>query len=244
MLLTNDNIIRAMSGTPVSRLEPKALADTLGALLRDILAYAGYDAPLILDNVGELAGDIRAGYGQLTPDEIRLACKAGLTGELGDTRKPTCAAVIRWVDAYAKGPNKADAVKIRKIRSEAPRQVTPEEGLAMMRDTMPRLARERWDSVRTTGAFPRHCLPHVSAQIYDWLKEEGRLSLPAEVRRAALDRARNGLVRGTSLPVGDLEAGERLTVSLAKHMALEDWMRAETRSGRAINLPPVRRIYE
>lgn len=242
MVLTLDNIRAAMGGKALKAFGQTELRGAGETVLKKAYVLSGRDPQLALQ-ADDLGRDMAGSFPHLTIAECVLAVKAGVAGEIGTTRVPSYAAVMQWLEVYDRHPMTADARK-RGRKPETPRRVTPEEGLAMMRDTMPRLARERWDSVRTTGAFPRHCLPHVSAQIYDWLKEEGRLSLPAEVRRAALDRARNGLVRGTSLPVGDLEAGERLTVSLAKHMALEDWMRAETRSGRAINLPPVRRIYE
>ena len=242
MILTLDNVSAAMSGMRLRDMDEAALIRAVGKILEDTNRMAGYDKGLFPEDVTELAGDLRKGNGRLTVDDIRLACKAGISGELGDVKKPTVANVLRWAEAYDRHPQVADARKIRSVRKEEPVEVTPEEGLRRMAELMPRNARERWEGVRVSGSFPRHCLPHVSAQIYDWLKDEGLLSIPETDKREALAKAKAG-VGLINIPFGNIEAGRALTASLAKHLALESWMRQKQARGERLILPEVRRIY-
>lgn len=243
MILTLDNVSAAMGGMRLRDMDEAALIRAVGKILEDTNRMAGYDKGLFPEDVTELAGDLRRGNGRLTVDDIRLACKAGISGELGDVKKPTVANVLRWAEAYDRHPQVADARKIRSVRKEEPKPLTEAEGLAIERRLMPELTRERWEGVRVNGSFPRHCIPHVSAQIYDWMSDGGLISLPAATRRKALETARAGVGR-MGFPMGHLEDEERMAVSLAKHICLERWMLDRVARGLPLDMPAeVRRIY-
>lgn len=242
MVLTLDNVTAAMSGKRLRDYDPADLTKAGEAVLKKAYILAGRD-PQIFIQADELGKDMAGSFGRLTLAECELAAKAGVAGEIGSLKTPSYAAIMQWLEAYDKSPMVTDARKILRQRRETPIPVTEAEGLRREQMYMPECFRARWEGVRTTGSFPRHCIPHVSGQIYDWLKDEGVLDLPTEIRRDSLKKARAGLVKGSSLPIGDLEAGERLVISKAKHLSLEVWMRGMIERGERLNLPQVRRIY-
>lgn len=231
-----------MGGTAAGRLDEDALNDILTMIMRENMAYAGYDVQLIVENVGELAKDIRSGYPGITLDEIRLVCKAGLTGELGDIKRPSCAAVMRWIDAYLKSPMRADAKRIQS-RPRA-RVITREEGESIYRRNIPLALARRVEAVRTTGRFAPEAIPHVSAQVFDWLRREGDLTITRERWAEAVEKAKKESNRGSIFRMENIEGGERLIRSLAKHIALKEWICGEIRDGRPVRTPEtINEIY-
>lgn len=235
MLLTTDNICKAMTGKPLARLDGKALTDTVTLILRDTMVYAGYEATLIVENAGELAKDLKASYPKLTLDELRLVCKAGLTGELGEVKRPSCAAVLRWVEAYVKSAQLADARKIRP-KAEAPK-LTKEQGEALYRKEIPGSLERRIEDVRTIGRFGPNAIPHVSAQIFDWLRHDGDLAITTDQWNAAVEKAKKETASGNIFKMEHVEGGERLIRSKAKHIALQEWIFNELAAGRRIRVP-------
>lgn len=242
MVLNNANIQEAMQGKRIADRPAEEIRKAVETIMRELSVLAGYDPQLMYDQVDDLAKDLASGYPMLTLAEVKLAGKAGVTGELKGPKKPSYAAMMNWVSAYHRSSEVADTRKMRNSRKAETPRLSEEEGLRRMAVLMPRNARERWNGVRATGAFPRHCLPHVSAQIYDWLREEGVLSIPDGDKKEALAKAKAG-VGMVDIPLGNLEAGRAMTSSLAKHMALEAWMRRKAAAGERLTLPGVRRIY-
>lgn len=241
MVLTLSNVEAAMGGKRLGDYGPGDLREAGETVLKKAFVLYGREPQLFLQG-DELGADMAGSFPHLTLAECVLASKAGVAGELGTVRTPSYAAVMQWLEAYDKHPMVADARKIRRARKAEPVEVTPEEGLRRMAELMPRNARERWEGVRVSGSFPRHCMPHASAQIYDWLKEEGLLSIPEADKRESLAKAKAG-VGLIDIPFGNIEAGRALTASLAKHLALESWMRRKLARGERLILPEVRRIY-
>lgn len=243
MILTFSNIQAAMNGDRIGTMDDKSVKASSEALLRDLYILAGKEPPLYYDQLDDLATDIKASFKHLTFEELKLAGKAGMAGELGDIRTPSYAAIMRWTEAYVRSPQLADARKVIANRPvEAPR-LSDEEGLAIMQKTMPEAARRRWEDIRTQGKFGLATIPHVSAQIYDWLGEEGVLRLDPADRRAAVAKAK-AEAAPTNAASG-LEKGDALLQSTAKHYALQTWMQLRYNAGLPLALPAqVRRIYQ
>ncbi len=244
MVLSNVNVLEAMKSP---RLDTKSDGEARAAMqkiMRDAYVLSGLDPQLMFEQLDDITHDLRASHPHLTFEEVRLACKAGISGELGGPKRPSYSAVMQWCEAYDRSAMAADCRKIRKSRKEEPRRLTPEEGLALMKRTMPEAAMRRWEDVRTTGTFGKGTIMHVSAQIYDWLGEEGTLSLSVEDRRSAMERAKRGDGTASAWDPTFLEEKKDLTVTRAKHIALQIWMQKMIQAGQGITLPPVRRIYQ
>ena len=241
MVLSLNNVQEAMKGLRMADRRNADIRSGIEVIMRDLYVLAGYDPELFQGQLDDLARDLASGFPKLTLEEVKLAGKAGIAGELGGPKKPSYSAMMQWTEAYHRSAMVADARKIRKARKEEPRRLTPEEGLALMKRTMPEAAMRRWEDVRTTGTFGKGLVMHVSAQIYDWLGEEGTLSLSVQDRRDAMERARRS--DGTTAAWDSFEEGKDLTVSRAKHIALQTWMQRRKEAGQGFTIPPVRRIY-
>lgn len=244
MILTITNITESMTGGRIGQISEKEVKTAAEALMRSAYILSGLEPPLYYDQLDDLATDLRTSFPHLTFKEVKLAVKAGVAGELGDVRRPSYAAIMRWTEAYNRHPQVSDARKIAVTRPTPVRQITAVEGLAIMQKTMPEAARRRWEDVRTTGSFGKATIPHVSAQLYDWLGEAGLLRLDLPDREEASRKARTETQARSVWNVAHLESGKVLTRSLAKHYALQTWMRNEQKAGRPLNLPQVTRIYE
>lgn len=235
-----------MKGQRLGAMTPELTKEAIGTVLTDLYILAGYD-PQLTDQVDDLAKDLRNSFRHLTTDEVKLAGKAGIAGELGDIRRPSYAAIMRWVEAYNRSAQVADARKIIANRPKERKPISPiseAEGLARMRQMMPEAARRRWDDIRIYGAFSKATIPHVSAQLYDWLREEGVLHLDKADKEFAVMMARKESNNRSAWDVSHLEGGEALIRSRAKHIALQTWMRKTYAAGQTLTLPTqIRRIY-
>lgn len=235
-----------MNGKRLGAMTPELTKEAIGTVLTDLYILAGYD-PQLTDQVDDLAKDLRESFRHLTVEEVRLAGKAGIAGELGDIRRPSYAAIMRWVEAYNRSAQVADARKIIANRPKERKPISPiseAEGLARMRQMMPEAARRRWDDIRIYGAFSKATIPHVSAQLYDWLREEGVLHLDKADKEFAVMMARKESNNRSAWDVSHLEGGEALIRSRAKHIALQTWMRKTYAAGMTLTLPTqIRRIY-
>lgn len=243
MILTIPNITEAITGDRIGNTNESESKKMAEALMRSAYILSGLEPPLYYDQLDDLANDLRTSFSYLTFKEVKLAIKAGVAGELGDIRKPSYAAIMRWTEAYVRSPQLADARKAIANRPvEAPR-LTDEQGLAIMQKTMPEAARRRWEDIRTQGKFGLATIPHVSAQIYDWLGEEGILRLDPADRRAAVAKAKAEAAPQNA--ASGLESGQALFQSTAKHYALQTWMQLRYNAGLPLALPAqVRRIYQ
>lgn len=242
MILITSNIEAAMAGPRLGTMTPEAARAGIETVMVDLYTLAGYD-PQLPEQLDDLTRDLTTSFKYLTIDEVKLAGKAGIAGELGDIRKPSYAAIMRWTEAYVRSPQLADARKVIANRPVEQPRLTDEEGLAIMQKTMPEAARRRWEDIRTQGKFGLATIPHVSAQIYDWLGEEGILRLDPADRRAAVAKAK-AEAAPTNAASG-LEKGDALLQSTAKHYALQTWMQLRNNAGLPLALPAqVRRIYQ
>jgi hypothetical protein len=243
MILITANIEAAMAGPRMGALDETSVRDSIERILTDLYVLAGYD-PQLNDQVDDLARDLRNSFRHLTTDEVKLAGKAGIAGELGDIRRPSYASVMRWVEAYDRSAQVTDARRIVRERPAMPVRISDAEGLERMRRIMPDAARRRWDDIRVNGAFSKATIPHVSAQLYDWLREEGVLHLDKADKEAAVMMARKESNNNSVWDVSHLEGGEALIRSRAKHIALQTWMRKTYAAGQTLTLPTqIRRIY-
>ena len=243
MILILNNIETAMNGNRLGSMTPESVKAAVAAVLTDLYVLAGYD-PQLTDQVDDLAKDLRNSFRHLTVEEVRLAGKAGIAGELGDIRRPSYAAIMRWVEAYDRSAQVADARKIIANRPKERKPISEAEGLELMRQMMPEAARRRWEDIRIYGAFSKATIPHVSAQLYDWLREEGVLHLDKADKEAAVMMARKESNNRSAWDVSHLEGGEALIRSRAKHIALQTWMRKTYAAGQTLTLPTqIRRIY-
>lgn len=232
-----------MNGNRLGSMTPESVKAAVAAVLTDLYVLAGYD-PQLTDQVDDLAKDLRNSFRHLTVEEVRLAGKAGIAGELGDIRRPSYAAIMRWVEAYDRSAQVADARKIIANRPKERKPISEAEGLELMRQMMPEAARRRWEDIRIYGAFSKATIPHVSAQLYDWLREEGVLHLDKADKEAAVMMARKESNNRSAWDVSHLEGGEALIRSRAKHIALQTWMRKTYAAGQTLTLPTqIRRIY-
>ena len=244
MVLSNVNILEAMNSPRLDAKTEKETKAMMEKIMRDTYVLAGLEPQLLYEQLDDITHDLRAGHPHLTFEEVRLACKGGVSGELGGPKRPSYASVMQWCEAYDRSAMTADCRKIRKERPKEKPVVTPEQGLERMKRGLPTCARRRWEDIRTDGAFRPTLIPHVSAQIYDWLGEEGVLRLSPEDRQAAVDKARNEVPTTTVWDAAKLE-GEKASVrSRAKHYALETWMRKAYLAGESLTLPEVKRIYQ
>ena len=91
MILILNNIETAMNGNRLGSMTPESVKAAVAAVLTDLYVLAGYD-PQLTDQVDDLAKDLRNCFRHLTVEEVRLAGKAGIAGELGDIRRPSYAA--------------------------------------------------------------------------------------------------------------------------------------------------------
>ena len=244
MVLSNVNILEAMESPRLDAKTEKETRAMMEKIMRDTYVLAGLEPQLLYEQLDDLTHDLRAGHPHLTFEEVRLTCKAGVSGELGGPKRPSYAAVMQWCEAYDRSAMAADCRKIRKERPKEVKVVTPEEGLEMMRRGLPICAMRRWDDIRTEGAFRPTLIAHVSAQIYDWLGEEGVLRLSAEDRQAAVNKARGEVPKTTVWDNANLEGEQERVRSRSKHYALETWMRKAYLSGESLTLPQVKRIYQ
>lgn len=243
MILITQNIEAAMAGPRMGSLDQDSVKVSVERILTDLYVLSGYD-PQLTDQVDDLAKDLRNSFRHLTTDEVKLAGKAGIAGELGDIRRPSYAAIMRWVEAYDRSAQVADARKIIANRPKERKPISEAEGLERMRQMMPEAARRRWDDIRIYGAFSKATIPHVSAQLYDWLREEGVLHLDKADKEAAVMMARKESNNRSAWDVSHLEGGEALLRSRAKHIALQTWMRKTYAAGQTLTLPTqIRRIY-
>lgn len=243
MILITQNIEAAMAGPRIGSLDQDSVKVSVERILTDLCVLSGYD-PQLTDQVDDLAKDLRNSFRHLTTDEVKLAGKAGIAGELGDIRRPSYAAIMRWVEAYDRSAQVADARKIIANRPKERKPITEAEGLERMRQMMPEAARRRWEDIRIYGAFSKATIPHVSAQLYDWLREEGVLHLDKADKEAAVMMARKESNNRSAWDVSHLEGGEALIRSRAKHIALQTWMRKTYAAGQTLTLPTqIRRIY-
>lgn len=233
-----------MTGQRLGSMTPESTKVAIEAVLTDLFVLSGYD-PQLTDQVDDLAKDLRNSFRHLTVEEIRLAGKAGIAGELGDIRKPSYASIMRWVDAYARSAQLADTRKIMANRPKERPQITDEQGLEMMRRMMPECARRRYDAIRTDGAFGKAEIPHVSGQVFDWFRDEGLLTISQEEWREAVGIARREGNARSAWDLSKLEGGENLLRSRAKHVALQTWMRKRIAAGLPATMPnQVQRIYK
>lgn len=243
MILITQNIEAAMAGPRLGSLDQDSVKVSVERILTDLYVLSGYD-PQLTDQVDDLAKDLRNSFRHLTTDEVKLAGKAGIAGELGDIRRPSYAAIMRWVEAYDRSAQVADARKIIANRPKERKPITEAEGLERMRQMMPEAARRRWEDIRIYGAFSKATIPHVSAQLYDWLREEGVLHLDKAYKEDAVMMARKESNNRSAWDVSHLEGGEALIRSRAKHIALQTWMRKTYAAGQTLTLPTqIRRIY-
>lgn len=232
-----------MAGPRMGSLDQDSVKVSVERILTDLYVLSGYD-PQLTDQVDDLAKDLRNSFRHLTTDEVKLAGKAGIAGELGDIRRPSYAAIMRWVEAYDRSAQVADARKIIANRPKERKPISEAEGLELMRQMMPEAARRRWEDIRIYGAFSKATIPHVSAQLYDWLREEGVLHLDKADKEAAVMMARKESNNRSAWDVSHLEGGEALIRSRAKHIALQTWMRKTYAAGMTLTLPTqIRRIY-
>ena len=241
MVLSNKNVEEAMASQKIGSIAEAELKAALEKIMRDTYVLAGLDPQLGYEQMSELAHDLRAGQPHLTLNEIRLACKAGVSGELGGPKRPCYAAVMQWSEAYDKCAMVTDVRKYLRNRPKETPRITEEEGLQLMAGLMPMNTRRRWEEIRTNGAFSKALIPHVSAQIYDWLGEEGVLRLSPEDRTASMAKARKEVREDAGW---DLESGEQQIRSRAKHYALQTWMQRIYETGKALTLPKMTRIYQ
>lgn len=243
MILILNNIETAMNGKRLGSMTPELTKEAVSTVLSDLYVLAGYD-PQLTDQVDDLAKDLRNSFRHLTVEEVRLAGKAGIAGELGVIRRPSYGAIMWWVEAYDRSAQVADARKIIANRPKERKPITEAEGLARMRQMMPEAARRRWEDIRIYGAFSKATIPHVSAQLYDWLREEGVLHLDKADKEAAVMMARKESNNRSAWDVSHLEGGEALIRSRAKHIALQTWMRKTYAARQTLTLPTqIRRIY-
>lgn len=244
MVLTLDNVTAAMNGMRLGKYEPSGLTTVGETVLSKAYALSGRD-PQLEYQKEDLGRDLAASFPSLTLNECILAVKAGVAGEIGTVKTPSYAAVMQWVGAYDKSPMVADARRITEKRKVERVKLTPDQGLALMRRTMPKEAAKRWDEIRVNGKFGNAILAHVSAQIYDWLGEEGILRMTEDQKVAASRKAREEVKKSSVWNVDQLETGKALIKSRTKHYALEIWMRDLHTSGGSLTLPDqVKRIYE
>ena len=234
-----------MSSDRIGTMPDEVLKAALAKIMRDSYVLAGSEPQLIFEQMDDLVHDIKTGHQRLTLNEIRLACKAGISGELGGPKKPSYAAVMQWCEAYDKCAMVADVRGYINTRPKEIPTITEEQGLRMMAKTMPDCAWKRWEDIRTIGKFGLSIIPHVSAQIYDWLGEEGFLRLSTAEREEAAARARKEVPKTSVWDTSNLE-GEKVRVrNRAKHYALETWMRNQYASGKGLTLPKeIKRIYQ
>lgn len=245
MVLSLDNITEAMrNGSRLSFIGPDQLKTGMEAIMRDVFILAGYEPQLIYEQLDDLSKDIQSSFPTLTLAELRLAAKAGVAGELGGPKKPSYASMMQWVDAYNRSAMVADARKIRATRQAEPERISDEEGWRIFTELMPQSLRRRWDDIRTQGRFGKATIPHVSAQIYDWLGEEGVLRLTDEQRNIASQKGRKEVQSDSVWDLNDLESGKALIRSRVKHYALEIWMQDLFNKGGKLTVPTkIARFY-
>lgn len=245
MIITLDNVNAAMAGKRIGQMDDPTLAAALGKIARDVAALAGFEPQIFGEQTDELARDLRRGYSRLTLDEIRLACKAGVSGEFGVGGRPTYASVARWVREYDNCAMVSDARKMAPRTKAQPRTITGDEGLNIMRRLMPVNLSRRWEDIRTAGVFRSGTIPHVSAQLLDWLRDEGVVQVDETLWKECVKRARTDLSSRSAWDLSRLESGPELIRSKAKHIYLQEWMRETHRSGRTLAVPGnVRRVYQ
>lgn len=245
MILTLENIQTAMSAKRINEMDDKTVKASSEGLFRDLYLLAGLEPPLYYDQLDELAHDLRASFSHLTFDELKLAGKAGIAGELGDTRRPSYASIMRWAEAYNRSAMVSDARKIKAKQKEEPKRISDEEGWKIFTQLMPESLKRRWEDIRTQGKFGKATIPHVSAQLYDWLGEEGVLHLTPEQRETATKKGRKEVVATSAWDMNYLESGKRLMRSRIKHYALEIWMQDLHRAGGKLTIPDkITRFYD
>ena len=246
MVLSIDNVTEALqTGSRLSAIGPDQLKTGMDAIMRDIFVLAGYEPQLIYEQLDDLTKDVAKSFPHLTLAEIRLAAKAGIAGELGEGRRPSYASIMRWADAYNKSAMVADARKIKAKQKDEPKRLTDEEGWRIFVELMPQSLQRRWEDIRTQGKFGNATIPHVSAQLYDWLGEEGVLHLTDEQRNLAFKKGRTEVRTSSAWDMNHLESGKALARSRAKHYALEIWMQDLYRSGHPLPVPDkITRFYD
>jgi hypothetical protein len=243
MVLTLDNVTAAMSGKRLRDYAPADLTKAGEAVLKKAYILAGRD-PQIFIQADELGKDMAGSFGRLTLAECELAAKAGVAGEIGSLKTPSYAAIMQWLEAYDKSPMVTDARKILRQRRETPIPVTEAEGLEIMRSLMPRNLKAMWDSVRAEGRM--RCLAsHAAAQILDWLRDEGVVTVDQDLWRKCVSKARSDTAKRHAFDLSALESGQALIRSIAKRIYLEAWLYGLHQAGRQPMIPAqVRRIYQ
>ena len=118
-----------MSGAPIGTMDDKSVRASSEALLRDLYILAGKEPPLYYDQLNDLANDLKTSFPKLTFEEVKLAGKAGIAGELGDVRTPSYASIMRWTEAYTRSPQLADTRKIIANRPVVAPRLSDEQGL-------------------------------------------------------------------------------------------------------------------
>lgn len=245
MVLTLNNVLEAMKGTRISNRPQDEIKAGMETIMRDISILAGSDPDLIFPQLEDLAKDMASGFPMLTLEEIRLAGKAGAAGELGGPKRPSYAAMMQWVDAYHHSAMVADGRKIHKKEKAEVKKISLEEGWRIFVSQMPQALKRRWEDIRTQGKFGKAAIPHVSAQLYDWLGEEGVLHLTDEQRNQATRKGRSEVESCSVWEIGTLESGKALIRSRVKHYALELWMQDLYHKGQTPTIPTkIQRLYD
>ena len=234
-----------MAGRKIQDYSREDLTRTLATIIDNTYIYAGKNPSLFPAPAADLAGDLAASFKGLAIDEVQLAFRAGVCGELTETTGVNYSHMVKWLNAYAKHPQVLDA---RKILTAAPARKSDDiyEGLdvrtklARFRASLAAAAGRRYEDIRTQGRFRQGSIPHVSAQIYRWLQDEGLIRQDGSVKRGAMERARK-----RTAGLFDLETGEALARSWAMEECLLIWMDGMIHDGRALVLPDtIQKFYD
>ncbi|MBR4755328.1 MAG: hypothetical protein IK076_00125 [Bacteroidales bacterium] len=245
MVLTLNNVTEAMKGERLSARKHDDIKEGIGAIMRNLSILSGFDPDLVVEQLDDLTKDLANGFPMLTLDEVKLAGKAGIAGEFGGTKKPSYSTMMQWTDAYHRSPMVADARKIRKNTKTEPKRTSPEEGWRIFVTLMPQALARRWEDIRTKGRFGNCTIPHVSAQLYDWLGEGGVLRLTEDQKRDAANRGTAEVKNSSVWDMTHIESGKTLIRSRTKHYALEIWMQDIHRNGGTLPpTPKITRLYD
>ena len=180
--MTVEQIVQALKSPRVRDVCDEQLLAVLGdVILRDAFSLRRIvpteeEADAIIRTLHD---ELRTTYANLRIDEIRIAVRAAVFGQLGTMYGLTPAEFIRMMDAYYSGRKRQDALEMISRLDVRQRPPNPEENERRNREALRFAAIEFYDQVKESGDIVALSTLFVGS-VFDFLVSTGAIELSSE----------------------------------------------------------------
>lgn len=186
---SNAEIYQAVQGSPVRHMQRPESYDAIKGLIKIAIVELGYNlATEDLDTlIVGVANDIYRDFQDYTLEDIALAFRMGVRGELGQFMGASIVSFYGWLKTYRPLRQKAQMDYLKNLPPAEAKPKTQEE-----------LDRDRVEYIKTCILRPyqryldgdRSEPNNMGGVVYDYLRQLDLITVPVKRRYALLDKAR------------------------------------------------------